>query len=87
MGPIAHTKGLDRAGRGSFILPPPENSRWSLAREAHLFWGAGGDLCRWLGHGGYSITSSARCCSIQGTSRLSALAVLRLTINSNLVGA
>src|SRR5215467_1668478 len=34
----------------------------------------------------HSITSSARASSIGGTSRLSALAVLRLMINSNLVG-
>ena len=35
----------------------------------------------------HSITSSARCWRIQGTSRPSALAVLRLTISWNLVGA
>src|SRR5262245_46420070 len=35
----------------------------------------------------HSITSSARASSIGGTSRPSALAVLRLTISSNLVGA
>src|SRR5262249_6886498 len=35
----------------------------------------------------HSITSSARCCSIQGTSRPSAFAVLRLMTNSYLVGA
>jgi hypothetical protein len=34
----------------------------------------------------YSITSSARCCRNQGTSRPSALAVLRLITSSNLVG-
>jgi hypothetical protein len=36
---------------------------------------------------GHSITSSARCWSWEGTSRPSALAVLRLTTSSNLVGA
>ena len=36
---------------------------------------------------GYSITSSARASKVGGTSRPSALAVLRLTINSYLVGA
>src|SRR6516164_611901 len=35
----------------------------------------------------HSITSSARCCRIQGTSRPSALAVLRLITSSNLTGA
>src|SRR5206468_2542647 len=35
----------------------------------------------------HSITSSARCCRNQGTSRPSALAVLRLTTSSNVVGA
>src|SRR5947207_14421326 len=35
----------------------------------------------------HSITSSARCCRNQGTSRPSALAVLRFTTSSNLVGA
>src|SRR5712691_8591493 len=35
----------------------------------------------------YSITSSARCCSCKGTSRPSALAVLRLITSSNLTGA
>src|SRR5262249_26064810 len=35
----------------------------------------------------HSITSSARCCKNHGTSMPSALAVLRLMINSNLVGA
>src|SRR5262245_20846817 len=35
----------------------------------------------------HSITSSARCWRIQGTSRPSALAVLRLSTNSYLVGA
>src|SRR5262249_16324023 len=35
----------------------------------------------------HSITSSARCWRIQGTSRPSALAVLRLTLSSNVVGA
>jgi hypothetical protein len=35
----------------------------------------------------HSITSSARCWRIQGTSRPRALAVLRLTISSNFVGA
>src|SRR6516225_5712543 len=34
----------------------------------------------------HSITSSARCCKNKGTSRPSALAVLRLTTSSNLVG-
>src|SRR5262249_15094523 len=35
----------------------------------------------------HSITSSARCCKRKGTSRPSALAVLRLTTSSNLTGA
>src|SRR5262249_48009876 len=35
----------------------------------------------------HSITPSARCCRNHGTSRPSALAVLRLTTSSNLVGA
>ena len=34
----------------------------------------------------YSITSSARACSVSGTVRPSALAVLRLSTNSNFVG-
>src|SRR5262245_34949144 len=34
----------------------------------------------------HSITSSARCCRIQGTSRSSAFAVLRLITSSSLVG-
>jgi hypothetical protein len=34
----------------------------------------------------YSITSSARCCRNQGTSRPNALAVLRLIASSNVVG-
>src|SRR4051812_30652134 len=34
----------------------------------------------------YSITSSARCCRMSGTSSPSAFAVLRLTIISNLLG-
>ena len=36
---------------------------------------------------GYSITSSASCCRCKGTSRPSALAVLRLITSSNLMGA
>ncbi len=79
-------------------LPNSENLKVSICRPVTLDSGHGADVlaCPRSANNGlmhrsnlrlYSITSSARCCKINGTVIPSALAVLRLMTSSYLVGA
>src|SRR5438094_1590074 len=66
--------------------PHPPDRRNLLPRTAGLYIGVTTGLMHCSKIACYSITSSARASSVAGTSRPSALAILRLMISSNLVG-
>jgi hypothetical protein len=64
-------------------LPPKADIR---SRDQDVCFGPQPDSCIAAKKHHYSITSSASCCRCNGTSRPSALAVLRLISSSNLLG-
>jgi hypothetical protein len=75
-------RGVPRALPGA-----KEHFRFTPRKLSELLQRGSRQLCAITGHKlGYSITSSARASTVAGTSRPSALAVLRLIASSNLVG-
>jgi hypothetical protein len=77
--------------RPSHLASTPTNVRYAsdsdrILRRSEMTLRANRVIFLRSKQGRYSISGSARCCKSKGTSRPSALAVLRLIISSNLTG-